>query len=128
MLRQSSLIASLLLMTVAVGCDSDSPTTPTGVTVVIYQDTNYRGDSRALIASAPDLDDLPGCGGAGADWNDCISSIHIPNGWQITVFEQDDYAGPSTTLTADVPDLEQLPGPCGNDWDDCISSIQVRQP
>ena len=128
MLRKSSLVASLLLITVAIGCDSDSPTTPTGATVVIYQDTNYRGDSRPLIASAPDLDDLPGCGGAGADWNDCISSIHIPSGWQITVFEQDDYAGPSTTLTADVADLEQVPGPCGNDWDDCISSIQVRQP
>jgi Peptidase inhibitor family I36 len=122
------LVATLLLMTVAVGCDDDGPTTPTGNSVVLYQDTNYRGDSRPLIANAPDLDDLPGCGGANDDWNDCISSIRIPAGWQITVFEQDNYGGASATLTADVPDLEQRPGPCGNDWDDCISSIQVRLP
>jgi Peptidase inhibitor family I36 len=128
MLRRSCLVATLLLMTVAAGCDDDGPTTPTGTSIVIYQDTNYRGDSRALIANAPDLDDLPGCGGAGADWNDCISSIRIPSGWQLTVFESDNYAGTSATLTADVPDLEQRPGPCGGDWDDCISSIQVRQP
>ena len=94
----------------------------------MYQNTNYSGDSRALIGSAADLDDYPGCGGAGADWNDCISSIRIPAGWSLTIFEQDNYAGPSTTLTGDVPDLEQIAGPCGNDWDDCISSIQVRQP
>ena len=128
MLRRSCLVATLLLMTVAAGCDDDGPTTPTGTSIVIYQDTNYRGDSRGLIANVPDLDDLPGCGGAGADWNDCISSIRIPSGWQLTVFESDNYAGTSATLTADVPDLEQRPGPCGGDWDDCISSIQVRQP
>ena len=128
MLRRGCLVATLLLMTVVAGCDDDSPTTPTGTSIVIYQDTNYRGDSRALVNSAPDLDDLPGCGGANDDWNDCISSIRIPSGWQITIFEQDNYEGPSTTLTADVPDLEQRAGPCGNDWDDCISSIQVRQP
>jgi hypothetical protein len=81
-----------------------------------------------LPASVADLDSLPGCGGAGADWNDCISSIRIPAGWSVTVYEQDDYVGTSTTFTADVPDLERVPGPCGNDWDDCISSIQVRQP
>ena len=120
--------AVLLSLPIAVGCDDDGTTTPTGTTIVLYQDTNYRGDSRAMVASAPDLDDLPGCGGASADWNDCISSIRIPSGWQITVFEQDNYAGTSMTLTADVPDLEQVAGPCGNDWDDCISSIQVRQP
>jgi hypothetical protein len=129
MLTKSALSAIVLLLTAAAGCGgSDNPTIPTATTVVLYQNTNYKGDSRALIASVADLDDLPGCGGAGADWNDCISSIHIPAGWQITVFEQDNFAGTSTTLTADVPDLEKISGPCGNDWDDCISSIQVRQP
>ena len=128
MLRNSCLVVSLLLLTASVGCDDDSSTTPTGMTVIMYQNTNYSGDSRALIQNAPDLDDYPGCGGAGADWNDCISSIRIPSGWSITIFEQDNFAGPSMTLTADVPDLERIAGPCGNDWDDCISSIQVRQP
>ena len=129
MLRKSTLAALVSLTTAAAGCGgSDNPTTPTDTTVVLYQNTNYQGDSRVLIANVADLDDLPGCGGAGADWNDCISSIHIPAGWQITVYEQDNYVGTSTVLTADVPDLEKISGPCGNDWDDCISSIQVRQP
>jgi hypothetical protein len=126
MLSKSCLVVILSLM--VAGCDDDASTTPTGTTVVIYQDTNYRGDSRAMISSASDLDDLPGCGGAGADWNDCISSIRVPAGWQVTLFESDNYDGASMTLTADVPDLELVPGPCGNDWDDCVSSIQVRQP
>ena len=128
MLRNSLPAITLSVVTVALGCSDDGPTAPTGSTPVIYQNTNYRGDSRVLPASAVDLDDLPGCGGAGADWNDCISSIRIPSGWSITVFDQDNYAGQSMTFTADVPDLERVPGPCGNDWDDCISSIQVRQP
>jgi hypothetical protein len=94
---------------------------------VIYQSSDYRGESQFLTTSVTDLNDLPGCGGAGADWNDCISSIRIPSPWEITVFEADNYAGPSMTFTADVPNLEQVQGPCGNDWDDCISSIQVRR-
>jgi hypothetical protein len=127
MTRTSCAIAILLLTAVSVACDEDGPTTPTGTSIVIYQDTNFRGDSRAVFANAVDLDDLPGCGGAGADWNDCISSIRVPSGWEITVFEQDNYAGPSSTFTADIADLELQQGPCGGNWDDCISSIQIRQ-
>jgi hypothetical protein len=112
----------------SVACDDDGPTMPTGQAVVIYQNTEYRGDSRVLAAgNQRDLDDLPGCGGAGADWDDCISSIRIPSGWEITVFEHDDFQGASAIFTSDLPDLHQQMGPCGNEWDDCISSIQVRQ-
>jgi hypothetical protein len=121
-----AIIVSLLLM-VSAACDDDSPTTPTGTAVVIYQDTNFRGDSRAVAANASDLDQLPGCGGPGADWDDCISSIRVPSGWEVTVFEHDLYSGASATFTTDIEDLERQMGPCGNDWDDCISSIQVRQ-
>ena len=127
MARKSCALVVLLLAAAGLSCDDDGPTTPTGTTIVLYQDTNYRGDSRALIGNAVDLDDLPGCGGAGADWNDCISSIRIPSGWEITVFESDNYAGASQVFSTDIPDLEQQQGPCGGDWDDCISSIQVRQ-
>ena len=128
MLSKTGFAFVLLFVTVAAGCDDNGPTTPTGTTVIIYQDTNYRGDSRAVPNSQPNLDDLPGCGGAGADWNDCISSIRVPPGWSITIFDEDNYTGNSATLTADTPDLHNVPGPCGNDWDDCIASIQVRQP
>jgi hypothetical protein len=126
--RTSCLFATLMFTAVVAGCDDDASTTPTGTTVIIYQDTNFRGDSRAFPTSAPNLDDLPGCGGAGADWNDCISSIRIPSGWSITIHDEDNYTGNSMVLTADTPDLHAVPGPCGDDWDDCIASIQVRQP
>jgi hypothetical protein len=116
-----------LFAVMGAACDDDNPTAPSN-TVVIYADTSFRGNSRAMLGNAPDLDDLPGCGGAGADWDDCISSIRIPSGWEVTVFEHDNYTGASMTFSADVPDLEQQrPGPCGDDWDDCISSIQLRQ-
>ena len=122
--------AGLLMLLVAsvAGCDDDSPTTPTGTAVIVYQDTNYRGDSRPIAGNVPDFGALPGCGGAGAHWDDCISSIRIPPGFQVTVYDSNDYAGTSVTLTADVPDLENVSGPCGGDWDDCIDSIQVRAP
>jgi hypothetical protein len=116
-----------VLLGAGAACDDSSPTSPTGSSIVLYQDTNYRGDSRALFSNALDLDDFPGCGGAGADWDDCISSIRIPSGWEITVYEHDNYSGANRVFTTDIPDLEQQQGPCGNDWDDCISSIQVRQ-
>ena len=128
MLRTISFVVLVLLGTVAAGCDDDPSTIPTGTTVIVYQDTNYGGDARAMPNSQPDLDDLPGCGGSGADWNDCISSIRVPPGWSITIYDEDDYRGSSTTLTTDTPDLHNIPGPCGDDWDDCIASIQVRQP
>jgi peptidase inhibitor family I36 len=118
----------VVLAVLSFSCSSDdNPAAPTGNTVVIYADTNFRGNSRAMLGDASDLDDLPGCGGAGADWDDCISSIHVPNGWEVTVFEHDVYTGASATFTADVPDLHQQSGPCSGQWDDCISSIRLRQ-
>lgn len=116
-----------LLAVLSSSCDDDPTTAPTANEVVIYADTNFRGNSRVMLGNVPDLDQLPGCGGAGADWDDCISSIHVPNGWEVTVFEHDDYTGTSATFTADVPDLHQQQGPCGGNWDDCISSMQLRQ-
>jgi hypothetical protein len=127
MMRTSCAAVLALLATMGVSCSDDEPTAPTGNNVVIYQNPDFRGDSRVVAGSLPDLDDQPGCGGAGADWNDCISSIRVASGWEITVYEADNYAGPSMVFTSDVPDLERVQGPCGNDWDDCISSIQVRQ-
>lgn len=122
------ILAGVLAVSTAACGDDDSSTMPTGQAVIIYQNTNYRGDSRVLAAgNQHDLDDLPGCGGAGADWDDCISSIRIPSGWEITVFEHDEYQGVSATFSSDLPDLHLQQGPCGGEWDDCISSIQVRQ-
>jgi Peptidase inhibitor family I36 len=127
MTKMNRLFIVGLLMAAGMACGDENPSTPSGISVEIYQNSDYGGDSRIMTTSVADLDDLPGCGGASADWDDCISSIRIPSPWEITVFEDDNYAGSSMTFTADVPDLERIPGPCGNDWDDCISSIQVRR-
>jgi hypothetical protein len=124
--KKSGIVIIALLAAVSAACDDDNPTAPSNA-IVIYADTNFRGNNRAVLGNVSDFDDLPGCGGAGADWDDCISSIHIPSGWEITVFEHDQFTGASAVFTADVTDLEQRQGPCGNDWDDCISSMQVRQ-
>jgi peptidase inhibitor family I36 len=127
MTRKSCAVIVGLLVALCAACDEGGVTAPTGNNIVIYQHSNFGGDDQALIASQSDLDNLPGCGGAGADWNDCISSIRIPNGWEITVWEQDNFVGPSMTFTADVSDLNRQTGPCGGNWDDCISSLQIRQ-
>ena len=42
MFRKSRLVALLLPLTIAAGCDDDGITTPTGTTVVMYQNTNYQ--------------------------------------------------------------------------------------
>lgn len=128
MLRTICLVVLVLIGTVAAGCDDDPSTIPTGTTVIVYQDTNYGGDARAVPNSQADLGDLPGCGGPGAHWDGCISSIRIPSGWSVTIYDEDNYTGNSVTLTTNTPDLHNVPGPCGDDWDDCIDSIQVRQP
>ena len=54
--RNSCAIIVGVLLTVSAACDDDSPTTPTGTAPVIYQDTNFRGDSRAVAADASDLE------------------------------------------------------------------------
>jgi hypothetical protein len=126
MMRKSWAVIAGLVAVLGAACSDDEPTAPTGMTVVIYQNPDFRGDSRVVNGNLADLDDIPGCGGAGADWDDCISSINIPDGFEVTVFEHDQYSGASMVFTSNVADLEQRQGPCGGDWDDCISSIQVR--
>ena len=128
MTRKSCAVIVGLFAAVCPACDEGSSltTTPTGA-VVIYQDTNFRGDDQPIIASQPDLDNLPGCGGAGSDWDNCISSIRVPSGFEITVYENANFGGASKTFSADVSDLELEAGPCGGDWDDCISSLRINQ-
>lgn len=115
----------------SVACDDDNPVGPEdGITV--YEDPDYRGDSRRFDGNEFDLEEVRGpCGfavpGADGDWDDCISSIRVPAGWEVTIFEDPDYRGEARTFFNDVFDLEFEPGPCGDDWDDCISSIQVRR-
>ncbi len=132
MLRMSWAVSAGVIVLLAGAC-GDSPSAPTGglanSLVIVFQDPEFRGNSRALMGDIADLDDLSGpCGtGAGSDWDDCISSIQIPSGWEATLFEHDNYGGASEIFSANVADLERRPGPCGDGWDDCASSIRVRR-
>jgi Peptidase inhibitor family I36 len=133
MSRKNTAVIVGLIAVLGARC-GDSPTTPStslaNSLVTVYQDPEFRGNSRALMAGdQPDLDALAGpCGaGVGGDWDDCISSIRVPSGWEITLYEHDNFSGASQTFTADVNDLERRPGPCSDGWDDCASSIRIRQ-
>jgi len=101
--------------------------------VTIYADPRFRGLSELLLKDVEDLDDLKnGCYKGGTfslsvDFDDCISSIHVPQGFRVTVYEDPHYRGDSVTFTADVADLDDVKGPCGGDFDDCISSIRVSR-
>ena len=129
MARSRGLALFVLVAALSGGCGSTSPAAPTSNAVTVYADPEFRGDSRVVIGSIPELGDLGGpCGtGAAGDWDDCISSIRVPQGLEVTVYEDEDFSGASMTFTADVLDLEREPGPCSDGWDDCISSIVVRE-
>ena len=53
MTRKSCAVIIALLVAAAAACDDDGPTTPTGTTIVIYQDTDFRGDSRVVLGTFP---------------------------------------------------------------------------
>lgn len=94
----------------------DPPHPQSGAT--LYDDVGYGGSSLDLGSDSAFV---------GWEWNDRISSIHVPAGRTVTLFEHADFAGESLTLTGDVDDLRQYPGP-GTDgtWNDASSSILVR--
>lgn len=126
-----------LATTLLIGGCGGSPTAPSAADrengVTIYADPRFRGLSELLLKDVEDLDDLKaGCykGGtfsASINFDDCISSIHVPQGFRVTVYEDPHYRGDSVTFTSDVQDLDDVKGPCGGDFDDCISSIRVSR-
>ena len=126
-----------LATAVFIGGCGGSPTAPSAADrengVSIYADPRFRGRSELLLKDVEDLDDLKnGCDKGGAfsfsiNFDDCISSIHVPQGFRVTVYEDPHYRGDSVTFTSDVQDLDDVKGPCGGDFDDCISSIRVSR-
>jgi hypothetical protein len=130
--RPSFYLAATLLVS---GCGG-SPTAPSAADrengVTIYADPRLRGRSELLLKDIEDLDDLKnGCDKGGIlhplNFDDCISSIHVPQGFRVTVYEDPRYRGDSVTFTSDVQDLDDVKGPCGGDFDDCISSIRISR-
>jgi pimeloyl-ACP methyl ester carboxylesterase len=62
----------------------------------------------------------------GWEWNDRMSSVHVPAGRTVVLYEDAEYGGQSLTIAGDDVDLRQHPGP-GPDgtWNDAVSAIRV---
>jgi pimeloyl-ACP methyl ester carboxylesterase len=84
---------------------------------VFYGDIDFGGGS---FATASDLAFV------GWDWNDRMSSVHVPPGRTVVLYEHADFGGESLTLTADDADLRQYAGPgVDGTWNDAASAVRV---
>lgn len=99
-----------------------------GPRVIVYQDADYRGDSRVLYPgdSIENLSSLTFEGGGRI--NDRISSVRIETGAEIYVYDDARFSGNVMRLTEDVRDLSGrlLPGGRSTSWNDRISSLRVE--
>lgn len=63
----------------------------------------------------------------GWQWNDRISSVHVPPGRTVVLYEHADFGGASLELRGDETDLRDHPGPgLDGTWNDVVSAIRVR--
>ena len=62
----------------------------------------------------------------GWEWNDRMSSVHVPAGRTVVLYEHADFGGDTLTLSSDDSDLRDHPGP-GPDgtWNDAVSAVRV---
>jgi len=115
------------------GCGG--PTQPTanyGQGVTLYPDSLYRGDRVTLNGDVGNLAQLTGPCQKSEDesgnYDDCVSSLHVPEGWSVTIFRDRGFAGGAATFTSDVADLNDVIGPCKGGFNDCVSSVRITQP
>ncbi len=93
---------------------------PSSASTVFYDDVGFGGGSfRGEGALAF----------VGWEWNDRVSSIHVPSGRTVVLYEHADFDGETLTITGDDADLRQHagPGPDGT-WNDVVSSVRVYRP
>lgn len=94
------------------------PDPPHGSGAVAYEHVGFDG---ASLAAGGDLSFV------GWEWNDRLSSIHVPSGRTVVLYEHADYGGLSLALTGDAVDLRDYPGPgLDGTWNDAVSSIEIR--
>jgi hypothetical protein len=87
--------------------------------VTFYEDINFGGASFSLTS---------GVDFVGWDWNDRISSIHVPQDIQVLLYEHASFDGQVIVLSGDISDLRAFAGPSpGGDWNDAVSSIGIFQ-
>ena len=115
-----------------VGCAGPTePTADYGQGVTLYPDSLHRGERVTLNGDVGDLSKLKGpCQKSEDDagnYDDCVSSLHVPEGWTVTVFRDRGFAGGAATFTSDVLDLNDVVGPCKRGFNDCVSSVKITQ-
>lgn len=86
--------------------------------VLVYEHVGFAGESSALSSSRSYV---------GGQWNDRVSSVHIPAGRVVVLYEHADFGGLSLTLEGDAADLRDYPGPgLDGTWNDAASAIEIR--
>jgi hypothetical protein len=84
---------------------------------MFHSDIEFQGDTLSL---AGDLAFV------GPEWNDQISSVHVPDGRTVVLYEHAEFGGQSLTLSEDAVDLRMFAGPSlDGTWNDAVSSIRV---
>lgn len=85
--------------------------------VVLYEHIDFSGQAFGATGDQSYV---------GPEWNDRVSSVHVPGGHTVVLYEHAGYGGAALTLSEDQVDLRWFPGP-GPDgtWNDVVSSIRV---
>lgn len=99
-----------------------------GPRVIVYQDADYRGDSRVFYPG-DSIENLSGITFEhGGRINDRISSIRVEGGAEIYVYADPRFSGNVMRLTDDARDLtgRLLPGSVSTSWNDRITSLRVE--
>jgi hypothetical protein len=93
------------------------PNPPPLIEAMFYRDIDFSGE---VFSAGGELAYV------GADWNDRISSVHVPAGRTVVLYEHINFGGNSLTLSGDQADLRMFPGPSSDGtWNDAASSIRV---
>jgi pimeloyl-ACP methyl ester carboxylesterase len=113
-----AILQSVLMYYVSIPPRQPPPPPPPAGRATVYEHILFEGES--FVA---DLD----MSFVGWEWNDRLSSVHVPSGRTVVLYEHADYQGESATLTSDAADLRDYPGPgIDGTWNDVVSSIQVH--
>jgi pimeloyl-ACP methyl ester carboxylesterase len=90
---------------------------PPVIDAMFHSDIEFQGDTLTLPADLAFV---------GPEWNDRISSVHVPDGRTVVLYEHAEFGGESLTLSGDAIDLRMFPGPAlDGTWNDAASSIRV---
>jgi pimeloyl-ACP methyl ester carboxylesterase len=113
-----ALIDQVLTHHMAVPLRGGGPPPPPGAEQArFYEHVEFDGESFAAASNAAFV---------GWEWNDRLSSVHVPAGQTVVLYEHAEFGGESLTLTADEPDLRRHPGPgADGTWNDVVSAVQV---